>query len=216
MGEAGLTIIEQTPLTYLLPYPLKEGSISVEKAISRRRSHRSYASSAISAEQISQILWAAYGMSGVDLRTAPSAGALYPLELYLLAGNVLDIEPGVYKYNPPGHKIIRVIYRDIKSELSMAAFNQLMINTSPACLVYCAVYSRSTRRYGDRGFERYVCMDLGHSAQNVYLQTEAMGLGTCAVGAFNDLEVKTIMQLPEDEDPLYLMPIGKYHPISEY
>ena len=220
-----LTKVDSVQLTYLLPSPHVEGTVSVEEALTHRRSHRSYLKDAISAEDLSQILWAAYGITkpssvyiqtSGDLRTAPSAGAMYPLELYVLIGNVTDLESGVYKYIPKGHKIIRTINREIRRELSTAALNQEMISTAPACLFYSAVFSRNTQRYGTRGREKYVCMDLGHSAQNVYLQAEALNLGTCAIGAFNDVAVKEVMQLPEEEEPLLIMPVGKYNVGSEF
>jgi SagB-type dehydrogenase family enzyme len=155
------------------------------------------------------------GLKG-GLRTAPSAGATYPLQLYVLIGKVTGIEPGVYKYVPQGHRIIRVIDRDVKASLASAALGQEMIKIAPACLFYSADFSLTTGRYGERGRERYVCMDLGHSAENVYLQAEALHLGTCAVGAFNDAEVRAVMQLPANEEPLYIMPIGRYYQKSEF
>lgn len=211
-------------LTYKLPAPQKEGSLSVEKALTRRRSHRSYLDKAISTEDVSQMLWAAYGITKPlsyaqtrgGLRTAPSAGALYPLEIYILIGNVKNIEPGVYKYTAKDHRITRTIDHDAKPDLSEAALNQEMIKKAPACIFYSAVFERTTQKYGERGRKRYVCMDLGHSAQNVYLQAEALHLGTCAIGAFDDEEVKAVMQLPEEEEPLYIMPIGYYYKKSEF
>lgn len=223
--KTDLVRMENSSLTYVLPSPRFEGEISVEEAIYQRRSHRSFMKQAISAEELSQVLWAAYGITKPlqgypqtrgGLRTAPSAGARYPLEIYALVGNVRGIEPGVYRYNSREHKITRVIDTDIKKELSLAALNQEMISEAPACLFYSAVYSRTTEKYGDRGRERYVCMDLGHSAENVYLQAEALHLGTCAIGAFEDAEVRKVMQLPEDEEPLYIMPIGRYYDVSEF
>jgi SagB-type dehydrogenase family enzyme len=220
-----LTRSDNGQLTYTLPSPSFEGTVSVEKAIARRRSHRSYIGISISAEDLSQILWAAYGitkpLSGYPhtmggLRTAPSAGALYPLQIYVLIGNVKGIEPGVYKYFSQGHKIVRVIDKDVRSQLCSAALNQSMIKTAPACIFYSADFSVTTQVYGNRGRERYVCIDLGHSAENVYLQVEALHLGTCAIGAFNDSEVRAVMQLPENEEPLYIMPIGRYFPKSEF
>lgn len=223
--KTDLIMIENTALTYVLPSPRAKGDISVEEAIQHRRSHRSYLQDAISAEDLSQILWAAYGITQPlqgypqtrgGLRAAPSAGARYPLEIYALVGNVRGIEPGVYRYDSQEHKITRVIDKDIKKDLSVAALNQEMISDAPACLFYSAVYSRTTERYGDRGRDRYVCMDLGHSAENVYLQAEALHLGTCAIGAFDDAAVRAVMQLPEEEEPLYIMPVGKYFDVSEF
>ena len=195
------------------------GTRPFEEVLSKRRSRRSFLGEALSAAEISQILWAANGVSeipgslrgGREFRTAPSAGATYPLEVYLLSGNIKGIDTGVYRHRPSGHRLVRIIERDVKTELAAAALDQDMIETAPACLFYSAVYSRSTVAYGKRGAERYVCMDLGHSAQNVYLQAEALHLGTCAIGAFNDLAVRNIMQLPEHETPLYIMPIGRYY-----
>jgi SagB-type dehydrogenase family enzyme len=216
---------DSSQLSYSLPSPVFGGTVSVEEALSKRRSHRSFIDEKISAEDISQILWAAYGITkpmperpGIrgGFRTAPSAGATYPLQLYVLIGKVSGIEPGVYKYIPQGHRIIRVIDKDVKALLASAALGQEMITVAPACLFYSADFSRTTGRYGERGRERYVCMDLGHSAENVYLQAEALHLGTCAIGAFNDAEVRAVMQLPENEEPLYIMPIGRYYPKSEF
>jgi SagB-type dehydrogenase family enzyme len=216
---------DSSRLSYTLPSPVLGGTVSVEEALSKRRSHRYYVDEQISAEDISQILWAAYGITrpmpgypriNGGLRTAPSAGATYPLQVYVLIGKVKGIETGVYKYVPVGHRIIRVIDRDVKASLASAALGQEMIKIAPACLFYSADFSITTARYGDRGKERYVCMDLGHSAENVYLQAEALHLGTCAIGAFNDAEVRAVMQLPENEEPLYIMPIGKYYQKSEF
>ena len=215
--------MEGPPLVYILPSPVTEGGMAVEKALSRRRSRRSFTGDPVAAEDLSQLMWAAYGLTEPfvgDLhekggfRTAPSAGGLYPLELYVLVGHVEGIDPGVYRYVAAEHQIIRVIDRDVKKELSAAALHQEMISSAQACLFYSAVFSRSTMRYGSRGSERYVCMDLGHSAQNVYLQAEALHLGTCAIGAFDDRAVRKVMQLPEEEVPVYIMPIGKYHRIN--
>ncbi|MDD2424997.1 MAG: SagB/ThcOx family dehydrogenase [Bacteroidales bacterium] len=206
----------ETGLIYALPAPETKGAVSVEEAMYNRRSQRSYSRKAISLKEASQILWAAYGVTkpmdnprfGGGLKTAPSAGALYPLEIYLLVRDVKGLEPGVYRYIPKNHSIVRVIAKDIKQELSAASYNQKMIEEAPACLFYSAVYSRITSKYGERGRERYVCMDLGHSAENVFLQAVALGLGTCPIGAFNDEQVRKAMQLPAEEEPLYMMPIG--------
>lgn len=210
------TRIEGSQLTYILPAPRTDGEMSLERALANRRSHRNFQDRPISVYQLSQILWAAYGITypiahpvGLrgGLRTTPSAGALYPLEIYVIIGNVEGIESGVFRYISEEHKIVRTIDRDVRAELSNAALGQRMVREAPITLFYSAVFSRMTARYGDRGV-RYVFMELGHSAQNVYLQAEALGLGTCAIGAFHDSQVRQILQLPANEDPLYLMPIG--------
>jgi len=209
-NETGLTMTENSPISFLLPAPEIKGDMSVEEALESRRSRRNFNDKALSAEQLSQILWAAYGITepGRGLRTAPSAGAIYPLEVYAVVGNVENIEAGLYKYDPTDHKIILVKSGDIRDELSAAALNQAMIKTAPSTIVYTAVFDRIEERYGERGRERYVFIEIGHSAQNIYLQAEAMGLGTCAIGAFTDDRVKELLDLPTDETPLYFLPVG--------
>ena len=214
-NENTINRIEGLQFTYILPAPRTDGEMSLERALANRRSHRDFLDRPLSVYQLSQILWAAYGITlpmphpGLrgGLRTTPSAGALYPLEIYVIIGNVEGIEPGVYRYISEEHKIIRTVDRDVRAELSAAALNQRMVRDAPVTVFYSAVFSRMTARYGDRGF-MYVFMEIGHSAQNVYLQAETLGLGTCAIGAFHDNQVRQILQLPENEEPLYLMPIG--------
>jgi len=210
---------DSTKLSYILSPPVTKGNVTLEEAISKRRSRRNIQSKEISAEQLSQILWACYGITspqsgpshiGGGLRSTPSAGALYPLDIYVLVGNVKGIEPGVYKYIPKGHRIIRTIDKDTRKELSDVASNLKIISLAPVVLVYSAVFSRCTDKFGSIGRERYVCMEVGHSAQNVYLQVEALHLGTYVIGWFNDSKVKKIMQLRKDQDPLYIMPVGYY------
>ena len=200
-----------------LPTPQLEGLISVEKALYNRRSHRNFQDREISLENLSQILWAAYGVTlpNTDydflrggFRTAPSAGGLYPLDIYVAVGKVSGIASGLYKYISEEHKMIRIIDKDIRLELCSAALGQPMVKEAPVSLIYTAVFSRTTEKYGQRGRERYVCMDLGHSAQNVYLQVEALGLGTCASAAFSDSFLSMILKLSKEEEPLYIMPIG--------
>jgi len=208
------SLVADSSGTYVLPSPDTSGSVSVEEALQNRRSRRNFQAKALSKEQLSQILWSAYGITepGRGLRTTPSAGATYPLEIYVIIGNVTDIEAGVYKYNPLNHEITRIKNGDIRSELSAAALRQTMVADAPITVVYAAVFSRIEERYGERGRERYVFMEIGHSAQNVYLQAEALGLGTCAIGAFSDDTVKQLLNLPADEVPLYLLPVGHIAP----
>ncbi len=205
--------------TFQLASPSYESSVSVETTMLHRRSQRDYTLDAISNQQLSQVLWAAYGITEImdepaflrgGLKTAPSAGARYPLDIYVLVGNVDGLKKGLYKFIPQGHRLKPVLNKDLREALCDVAFEQPMIQEAPAVLLYTAVFERCTSKYGERGRERYVCMDLGHSAENVYLQVQSLGLGTCAIGAFDDEGVKKVIQLSEEEEPLYIMPIGYY------
>jgi SagB-type dehydrogenase family enzyme len=187
--------------------------MSVEEALHKRRSIRNFENTSLGLADASQLLWSAYGVtfvsaSGREYKTAPSAGATFPLEIYLLAGKVDGLAAGLYRYMPSNHSLKPMREGDLRLDVSTACLGQKMLADAPLTIVFSAVYKRTTDRYGKRGEERYVCMDLGHSAQNVYLQATAMGMGTCAVGAFNDEQLEKILQLPKDEKILYLMPVG--------
>jgi SagB-type dehydrogenase family enzyme len=198
-----------------LPVPKYTGTVSVETALFLRRSVREYDTDSISLQDVSQMLWAAYGVTdtttyyGISLRTAPSAGACYPLEIYLVAGKVKGLKTGFYKYNPITHSLKLLIDGDVRPQLSTAALGQTFIKKAPASIFWTAIYEKTSKKYDNRGRERYVCMDLGHSGENVYLQAEAMNFGTCAVAAFNDEAVIKLFDLPKEELPLYIMPFGK-------
>ena len=191
-----------------LPDPKTEGEISVERALLERRSVRDYREGALTLAQVAQLLWAAQGItSRKGLRTAPSAGALYPLEVYLVVGEVTGIEQGVYRYDPNVHMLYQVTEKDKRADLAGAALGQSCIEESAAVLVLTAIYERTTRKYGQRGI-RYVHMEAGHAAQNVFLQATALELDVVVVGAFDDGAVMTLLQRGADEQPLYLMPVG--------
>ena len=215
--QSAIIKLDGDTLSYVLPSPLTDGTISVEKALSQRRSHRKYMDAALPSEQLSQILWAAYGITQPrpdrplmrgGLRTAPSAGGLYPFEIYAVVGKVKDIEPGVYRYVADGHKLVQVVAGDVREQLCEMALSQAFIKEAPVSIFYSAIFSRMTTKYGERGRERYVCIDLGHSAENIYLQAEALNLGCCAVGAFRDNQVAELLKMSEEEEPLYLLAVG--------
>jgi len=191
-----------------LPEPSLNGSVSVEEAIKERRSRREYADAPLGMEEISQLLWSAQGITGdtPHYRTAPSAGATNPLELYLIAGEVEGLKQGTYHYNPIDNTLTLRIEGDLRDALAAAALNQECISDAPALVVFTAIYERTTSRYGERGV-RYVHMEAGHAAQNICLQCESMNLGTVTVGAFNDTKVKELLNLTKEE-PLYIMPVG--------
>ena len=203
----------------MLPKPNLDGDISLEKALNVRRSVRSFKADALTKQQLSQILWSAYGITYPienapaflrgGFKTAPSAGGLYPLEIYVVCENIDSIPVGVFKYMPENHSLIPIKEGNFREQVFRAGYGQTMINEAPLVLVYSAIYSRTSDKYGKRADERYVCMDLGHSAQNVYLQVTTMGLATCAIGAFVDIDLKKAINMTREETPLYIMPVGK-------
>ncbi len=185
----------------VLPGPKKRGALSLEEALARRRSERSFVRRTLDREQISQLLWAAQGVTEGRLRTAPSAGALYPLEVYLVTGE------GIYHYLPQSHELEPIAEGDLLPQLSKAALGQECVREAPVSVVIAAVYQRAERRYGERA-ARYVWIEAGHVAQNVHLQAVAMGLGSVPVGAFDDRQVHRVLSLPESQMPLYIIPVG--------
>lgn len=200
----------QTPI--YLPPPSQQGVMSLEEAIARRRSVRDFTPESISQSQLSQILWAAQGITGTSfrLRSVPSAGATYPLETFVICGKngIEDIDEGIYRYNIDNHSLTLHYKEDVRLELAGAALGQEYICQAPVDIVICALYERTTSGYGSRG-ERYVHMEVGHSGQNIYLQATALGLATVAIGAFHGEEVRQILRLDKQNKPLYIMPLGR-------
>jgi SagB-type dehydrogenase family enzyme len=192
-----------------LPQPYVDGKVSIEETLLLRRSVRDYKDMPLALNEISQLLWAAQGITNpFGFRTAPSAGALYPLEIYLVAGNVKNLSQGVYKYKPKSHTLINVIKGDKRSELSAAALGQSCVKKGTAVIVLAAVYERTMKKYGQRGI-RYVHIEVGHASQNIYLQAVSLKLGTVVIGAFDDGKVKKVLHMQNAEQPLAIMPIGK-------
>lgn len=192
-----------------LPEPRYQGKISVEDALRKRRSTRNYKDKPVPLAEVAQLLWAAQGITDTrGFRTAPSAGALYPLEVHVVAGNVNDLAAGIYRYNSQKHELIKVVDGDKRMELRDAALSQPSISSAAVVMVLSAVYERTTAKYGERGVQ-YVHMEAGHAAQNACLQAAALELGTVLIGAFRDDAVKKIMKMPDREQPLYLIPVGR-------
>ena len=192
-----------------LPAPYYDGNTSVEMALLKRRSIRSYSNEPLSLAEISQLLWAAQGITDSrGYRTAPSAGALYPLEIYIVAGRVRDVPAGIYKYRPHKHQLKKTVDGDKRAEVCRASLNQSSISDAAAVIVFCAIYERTTVKYGERGI-RYVFIEVGHAVQNVYLQAVSLNLGTLVIGAFRDNELKNVMNFDLYEYPLCIMPVGK-------
>jgi len=203
------TMAENKTGTIRLPDPLQDSDTSIEAALLARRSVRSYQDGPLTRAEISQLLWAAQGITSPrGLRSAPSAGALYPLEMYVVAGNVDDLPDGVYKYGPEKHDLTGLAEGDKRKELCSAALGQTSVRNAAAVIVISAVYERTTAKYGERGIQ-YVHMESGHAAQNIFLQAVPLNIGTVVIGAFYDEAVKKVLKMPEREQPLYIMPAGR-------
>lgn len=185
-----------------LPDPHFEGEI--DEILYGRRSIRKFSEEPLETSDVSAILWA--GMGNAQFRrTVPSAGACYPLELYAVIGDAAKIETGFYHYDYIEHRLELINDEDPREELCSASLGQKFMETAPLDIVIAADFERTTMRYGKRG-RRYVQMEVGHVGQNIYLAAETLGLGTVAVGAFDDERVKEALELLLD--PLYIMPIG--------
>jgi len=194
-----------------LSRPKTEGNVSVEKAIKTRRTVRSFASKQLTFDQFSQLLWSSQGITedGGYKRAAPSAGALYPMDVYAVVGHdaVNSIVPGIYHYDPKSHSLSLIAEGDHRDELSRASLSQIWMAKAPVSLVICAEYHRVTVKYGPRG-ERYAMMESGHIAQNIFLQARALGLDAGIVGAFIDADVKKALRIEAAHEPLLIMPVG--------
>lgn len=191
-----------------LPTPNLVGNMSLEETLSQRRSRRTFSNVSLSLVDLSQLLWAAQGITSVSgKRTAPSAGALYPLEIYVVVGNVESLSQGVYHYDPEADSVTKILDGDMRQELSLvvAWYNQSAVGNAAIDIVITAAYERTTQTLGDRGI-RYVILEAGHVAQNIYLQCESLGLNTVSMGNFEDQQVKNLLNI--EEDPLYIMPVG--------
>ena len=175
----------------------------MEAVLDQRQTCRTLSGEPIGEDQIAQLLWAAQGVNAHGRRTAPSAGALYPLEVYAVTAE------GVAHYDPGNHLLRWRVNGDRRSELANAALAQDFIARAPLTLALCAVYDRITVRYGPARGPRYVHIEVGHAAQNVLLQAAALGLGAVPVGAFDDRVVQELLQLPAEHEPVYLLSIGR-------
>lgn len=195
----------KTADTIALPAPAREGRMSLEEAIARRHSVREFTKAVLNERELSQLLWATQGMTRPEgYRTAPSAGALYPLEVYVATPG------GFYHYEPRPHQLKRLSDRDLRPAVYRAGLEQEPLLEAPAVFVIAAVYERTAQKYGQARTPRYVHMEAGHAAQNLLLQAVALGLGGVPIGAFHDDEVRSALSLPIDHRPIYLIPVG--HP----
>jgi len=200
---------KETPIK--LPSPNLQGRMSVEVAISKRRSFRRFRAQPLSLAQLSQLLWSAQGITGTGGRRAvPSAGATYPLEIFVVIGahGIETLATGVYHYQVDSHSLNPHLSGDLRQKLADAALSQNFIAGCPVDIVVCALHPRTAYRYGRRG-ERYVYMEVGHVGQNVSLQAVALGLATVMIGAFEDEEVRKALKIEEQIKPLYIVPVGE-------
>jgi len=203
-----------------LSLPQLKGEVSLEETILRRRSIRRYRKEPLDLSQLSQILWSAQGITGTrEFRAAPSAGATYPLEIFVFIGKqgVIaseakqlpeELQAGIYHYEVDSHSLSLHTPGDLRPDLARATLDEEFIVKAPVDIVICALYHRTSYRYGRRG-ERYVHMEVGHVGENIHLQAVALGLATVEVGAFHDEEVRKVLGVDEQIKPLYIMPVGK-------
>jgi SagB-type dehydrogenase family enzyme len=202
-------MMTQAATAISLPEPRRDSAYSLERAFVERRSVREFRNAPLSLAELGQLAWAAQGVVAAGgRRTTPSAGALYPLELYIVAANVKNLAAGVYRYEPARHRLAPVAEGDRRERLAEAALGQHWLAQAPVILVVAAVERRTTAKYGQRNV-RYVHMEAGHAAQNVLLQARALDLDAVPVGAFSDAEVQAVAALPGDARPLYLIPVGR-------
>ena len=192
---------------------------SLREVITARRSIRRYTDEPLSREDVEAIVWAAQGVTlspadagrvdGRGLRAAPSAGATYPLETYLLANRVDSMVPGLYHYRPESNELVATgLVGDFAQPLANASLRQRVVATAAAVIIFAAELARTERRYGERA-ERYVMMELGHAGQNAHLMATARELGACAIGAFDEADVSRLLELPATHYPFYMLTIGR-------
>ncbi len=195
-----------------LPQPVTTGGESLEEAIAGRRTVRNFTGKPVTVQQLSQLLWAAQGEtdSREHRRAAPSAGALYPLELYVAVGAPLSpkLNPGIYHYLPESHALEFVTEGDQRVEIAKAALNQNWMDDAAFIFLIAADFSRTTAKYAQRGFQ-YVHQEAGCAAENLLLQAKVLGLHAAIVGAFGDLEMNRAYRLQTTMQPLILLPVGR-------
>lgn len=196
-----------------LPEPRRDSVTSVEAAITNRRSRRSFAGTPLDEADVGQLLWAGQGLTregmGDAYRAAPSAGATYPLVVFLELppDGCEGLPAGLLRYEPEEHGLGQVHDSSLRDDLVRAALEQDVVEGGAATIVVAADFDRTTREYPEHG-RRYVHMEAGHVAQNVQLACESRGLSCCPVGAFQDEQLHSALSLPDELDPLYLLPVG--------
>jgi SagB-type dehydrogenase family enzyme len=195
-----------------LPEPPAQGKLSVEEAIGRRRTAREFSDQPLTLIEVSALLWSGQGITDIkeNKRAAPSAGALYPLELLVAvkSNGVKDLPTGLYQYQPQGHRLLPLSDQDLSKKIAAAAFNQDWVAAAPVIVVITGDYSRTAKKYGERA-PRYVHIEAGHAAENILLEAQSLGLAAGIVGAFNDAELSRLLNLPPSLSPLLILPVGR-------
>jgi SagB-type dehydrogenase family enzyme len=193
-----------------LPQINKTGKKSLEETIYNRKAIRNYKNESLNLKEVAQLLWSAGGITcdGITgpTRSYPSAGGIYPIEIYLLVGNVEGLDTGVYRYLWRENCLEKIKQGDLRKKLSQACFGQPSILKAPISIIFSANYEKTTKRYGERG-KKYVLIDVGHAGENLALQAEALGLGAVEIGAFSEKEAKEVLGIKEK--PTYIIPIGR-------
>lgn len=201
-----------SPIFKLNP-PQIEGGMPLWKAIAQRRSVRNFKDTPMEKIHLSQLLWASQGVTaeymGHELRAAPSAGALYPVETYLAVHNVEGIEPGIYHYGVRNHELRQLKKEDVRFSVSQASLDQDFAGSANVVFIWTAIFERSKWKYSQRAY-RYVYLDAGHIAQNIALAAVSLGYGSCQIGALYDDEINDIIEVDgEKESVLYLTVVGQ-------
>lgn len=192
-----------------LPDPILSSNTSIEEALKFRRSIREYKNEPLTINQVSQLLWSAQGITSPNgFRTAPSAGGLYPLQIFVVCNHVTGLQSGFYQFSPESHSLILLSTDNLAPSLAAGAFDQNSIKSAAIDIIITALYSRTIKKYGDRGI-RFAILEAGHSAENIYLQAVSLKLGTVAIGGFDDAAIKKSLGLSDEYEPLYIMPVGK-------
>jgi SagB-type dehydrogenase family enzyme len=202
--------LAQTYTDVPLPKPSFIGKKSVEEAIKARRTVRHFKAKALNLEQLSQILWAAYGVTANGFyKSVPSAGALYPLDIWVAAGKngVEGLQAGVYQYIPKAHRLTQIKAGEVRDDIARASLYQGWMAEAPVIFIITGEYERCTRKYGERGIP-YTYIEAGHAGQNIFLQAEVLGLGTGIVGAFHNDVVQKVLGIGKVYDPILIMPVG--------
>ncbi len=196
-----------------LPAAEAPGAFSLDQALRERRSVRRFSGRAVTVRQLSYLLWACTGVrereGGFEFRTAPSAGALYPIETYLVVNNVSDLEQGLYHYAIAGHQLEKLAGGDYRRQIAAAALGQSMCAEAAVVFVWSAIFGRTCCKYGQRGY-RYVYLDAGHIAANLALAAVALGLGSCQIGALYDDRVNAVFGLDGTAESVVYMSVVGY------